>query len=48
MKPKQKTTNDWMEKLVRDYRIPADLNENSKTPKKILTEQQLKIVKNKN
>jgi hypothetical protein len=35
--------DQWMEDLVKKYRIPA---ETESKPPKILTEQQLKIIKN--
>lgn len=34
---------DWLEKLVENYKLPIF---NAKKPKKILTEEQLRIIKN--
>lgn len=41
-----KETKDWMEKLVKNYRLP-DEKESNKTPKTLLKESQLKIILNK-
>jgi hypothetical protein len=41
MKPKQgKTTNDWLNELVKKYQLPSD-----NRSKRILTETQLKAIK---
>ncbi len=37
-----KSTSDWMDRLVEKYSIPT---EEVEKPKKILTEEQLKIIK---
>ena len=43
-----KQTKDWMEKLVENYRIPTEEEQNKKTePKKMLNESQLKKILNK-
>ena len=34
--------DDWMEKLVKNYQLPSE--ENADKPKKILTENQKKII----
>tara|TARA_B100000214_G_scaffold297752_1_gene227701 strand:+ start:899 stop:1039 length:141 start_codon:yes stop_codon:yes gene_type:complete len=39
---KNKSTKDWMDRLVERYSIPTERVEK---PKKILTEQQIKIIK---
>jgi hypothetical protein len=36
-----KSTNDWMQRLVEKYRIPTK----TEKAKRILTEQQIKIIK---
>ena len=35
-------TEDWMEKLVKNYQLPEE--KNTQTPKKVLTENQKKII----
>lgn len=44
-----KTTKDWMEKLVENYRIPTEEEQKklAEKPKKILSESQLKKVLNR-
>lgn len=37
-----KSTNDWMDRLVEKYSVPTEKVE---TPKRILTEEQIKILK---
>lgn len=37
-----KSTNDWMDRLVEKYSVPTETVE---TPKRILTEEQIKIIK---
>lgn len=39
---KGKTTDDWLNELVKKYQIP---NEDNGKPKRMLTEKQLKIIK---
>jgi hypothetical protein len=40
-----KDTNDWMEKLVKNYRIPLEEDKSKKQePKKLLKESQLKKI----
>lgn len=39
--------NEWMEKLVKNYRLPEDKPKEKVEPKKILKESQLKIILNK-
>ena len=39
--------NEWMEKLVKNYRLPEDNPKEKVEPKKILKESQLKIILNK-
>ena len=39
-----KSTEQWMEKLVENYKIPS--KEKTKKASRILTEEQLKIIKN--
>lgn len=39
---KGKTTDDWLNELVKKYQIP---NEDTGKPKRMLTEKQLKIIK---
>ena len=40
-----KDTQDWMEKLVKNYRIPLEENKSKKQkPKKLLKESQLKKI----
>ena len=39
--------NEWMEKLVKNYRLPEDTSKQKVEPKKILKESQLKIILNK-
>jgi hypothetical protein len=40
-----KDTQDWMEKLVKNYRIPLEEDKsNKKEPKKLLKESQLKKI----
>jgi hypothetical protein len=36
------TVDNWMEKLVKNYRLPAETN--SQAPKQMLTEAQKKII----
>jgi hypothetical protein len=44
-----KQTNDWMEKLVKNYRIPLEEEVNKKTQtKKLLKESQLKKILERN
>ena len=40
-----KSTSDWMDRLVEKYSIPTEKVEK---PKKILTEEQIKIIKKDN
>ncbi len=40
-----KSTSDWMDRLVEKYTIPTEKVEK---PKKILTEEQIKIIKKDN
>lgn len=43
-----KNTKDWMEKLVENYRIPTEEEQNKKSePKKMLSESQLKKIMSK-
>jgi hypothetical protein len=42
-----KETKDWMEKLVKNYKIPPEITKEKQEPKKILKESQLKIIMNK-
>jgi hypothetical protein len=35
-------TEDWMERLVKNYQLPDE--KNTQTPKKVLTESQKKII----
>jgi hypothetical protein len=44
-----KTTKDWMEKLVENYRIPTEEEQKkmAEQPKKVLTESQLKKILNR-
>ena len=37
-----KSTNDWMDRLVEKYSVPTEKVEK---PKRILTEEQIKIIK---
>ena len=36
--------NEWMEKLVKNYRLPEDKPKEKVEPKKILKESQLRII----
>ena len=42
-----KHTNGWMEKLVKNYRIPEEKPKQKVEPKQILTEAQKKIIEGK-
>lgn len=46
MKDKKTTKPDeWLERLVKDYKLP--IQEDVQTPKRILSDKQIKIVKSK-
>jgi len=38
------TTKDWMEKLVKNYRIPEEAPKEKKEPARLLKESQLRII----
>lgn len=40
--------NEWMEKLVKNYRIPEEKPKEKVEPKQILTEAQKRIINKKN
>ena len=42
-----KTTKDWMERLVQNYKIPTDNLTEKKEPKRMLKESQIKIIMQK-
>ncbi len=37
-------TNDWMEKLVKNYKLPEEQPKEKKEPARILKESQLRII----
>ena len=38
------TTKDWMDKLVKNYRIPEEAPKEKQEPKRLLKESQLRII----
>jgi hypothetical protein len=44
-KSKANKTEDWLERLVKDYKLP--IQEETEKPKRILSDKQLQIVKSK-
>ena len=38
------TTKDWMDKLVKNYRIPEEAPKENKEPARLLKESQLRII----
>ena len=38
------TTKDWMDKLVKNYRIPEEQTKEKKEPVRLLKESQLRII----
>jgi hypothetical protein len=43
--PKPNKPDDWLERLVKDYKLP--IQEETQKPKRILSDKQLQIVKSK-
>lgn len=41
------TTKDWMEKLVKNYKLPEENPQKKKEPVRLLKESQLKIIMNR-
>jgi len=39
-----KETKDWMDKLVKNYRIPEETTKEKQEPKRLLKESQLRII----
>lgn len=42
-----KQTQDWMERLVKNYKLPEENPKQKKEPVKLLKESQLKIIMNR-
>jgi hypothetical protein len=42
-----KQTQDWMERLVKNYKLPEENPKEKKEPVKLLKESQLKIIMNR-
>jgi hypothetical protein len=40
-------TQDWMEKLVKNYKVPEETPKQKKEPARLLKESQLKIIMNR-
>ena len=43
----EKTKEQWMERLVKNYRLPDEKESNNKKPIRLLKESQLKIILSK-